>query len=111
MEISVINARGYQINVIFTGSHYYFHSSYAGVVAIAERKGYASDEERDTFILRAGNEHLSGGSLGGSVMFSVAEKFIRKSECKYTERAVAFERIPFDGSKHYLSVTSNEYGK
>lgn len=110
MEISVISSRGYQINVIFVGSHYYFHSPYAGVVAIAERSGN-HETGKAHFVLRAGNDHLTGGSLGGSVMFSVAEKFIRKSESKYIDVVCTFERVPFDGSKHYITVTSNEYGK
>lgn len=110
MEISVISARGYQINVIFVGSHYYFHSPFAGVVAIAERSGnYETGKAH--FILRAGNDNLIGGSLGGSVMFSVAERFIRKSECKFVDTVCTFERNPFDGSRHYIAVTSNEYGK
>lgn len=38
MEITTIKARAYQINVVYTGSHYFFHSPFAGVVAVAERK-------------------------------------------------------------------------
>lgn len=110
MEITTIKARAYQINVIFTGSHYFFHSPFAGVVAVAERKGYATDEDRDTFILKAGNRHLVGGSLGGSVMFSVAEKFIRKNENKYVEHVVNFERVEFDGADYNLSVSATGYG-
>lgn len=110
MEISTISARGYQINVIFVSSHYYFHSPYAGVVAIAERSGdYETGKAH--FILRAGNAHLAGGSLGGSVLFSVAEKVIKKCECKYINTVCTFERVPFDGSRHYIAVTSGEYGK
>lgn len=110
MEITTIKARAYQINVIFTGSHYFFHSPFAGVVAVAERKGYATDEDRDTFVLMAGNRRLVGGSLGGSVMFSVAEKFIRKNENKYVEHVVNFERVEFDGADYNLSVSANRYG-
>lgn len=110
MEITTINARAYQINVIFTGSHYFFHSPFAGVVAVAERKGYRTDEERDTFVLRAGNRHLVGGSLGGSVMFSVAEKFIRKNENKYVEHVVNFDRVEFDGADYNIQVSANRYG-
>lgn len=110
MEITTIKARAYQINVIFTGTHYFFHSPFAGVVAVAERKGYATDEDRDTFVLMAGNRHLVGGSLGGSVMFSVAEKFIRKNENKYVEHVVNFERVEFDGADYNLSVSANRYG-
>lgn len=110
MEISVVSVRGYQISIIFCDSHYYFHSPFAGVVAIAERFGnYETGEAH--FILRAGNKHLAGGSLGGSVVFSVAEKFIRKNENKYIDTVCTFDRVPFDGSKHYINVTSAEYGK
>lgn len=109
MTISTIKARAYEINVIFTGSHYYFHSSFAGVVAVAERKGYKTDEERDTFILMAGNRHLVGGSLGGSTMFSVAEKFIRKNENKYVEHVTNFERVEFDGADYFINVEAKSY--
>ena len=109
MEISVINSRGYQINVIFTGSHYFFHSPYAGVVAVAERKGYETEQDRDTFVLMAGNRHLIGGSLGGSVMFSVAEKFIRKNENKYVEHVTHFERVDFDGADYNMQVSASHY--
>ena len=110
MEISVISSRGYQINVIFVGSHYYFYSPFAGVVAIAERSGDHGIGKAH-FILKAGNDHLMGGALGGSVLFSVAEKFIKKCECKYIDKICTFDRIPFDGSRHYINVTSGEYGK
>lgn len=110
MEISTISARCYQINVIFVGSHYYFHSPFAGVVAIAERTG-EDETGKAHFILKAGNDYLIGGSLGGSVLFSVAEKFIRKNESRYINTVCTFERIPFDGSKYYIVVTSSEYGK
>lgn len=110
MEISVISSRGYQINVIFVGSHYYFHSPFAGVVAIAERSGnYETGKAH--FILRAGNNYLIGGSLGGSVLFSVAKKFIKKNECKYIDTVCTFDCVPFDGSKYRINVTSSEYGK
>ena len=110
MEITIISSRGYQINVIFVGSHYYFHSPFAGVVAIAERSG-SYETGKAHFVLRAGNAHLVGGSLGGSVLFSVAEKFIKKNECKYIDTVCSFDRVPFDGSRHYINVTSGEYGK
>lgn len=109
MTVSTIKARAYEISVIFTGSHYFFHSSFAGVVAVAERKGYETDEERDTFVLMAGNRHLVGGSLGGSVMFSVAEKFIRKNENKYVEHVVNFERVEFDGADYFINVETKSY--
>lgn len=110
MEVSTFTTRGYQINVIFTGSHYFFHSPYAGVIAIAERKGYATDKERDTFILKAGNSHLVGGSLGGSVMFGVAERFIRRNENKYVEHTTYFEREEFKGENYRIDVTASRYG-
>ena len=110
MEITILSSRGYQINVIFVGSHYYFHSPFAGVVAIAERSG-SYETGKAHFILRAGNAHLMGGSLGGSVLFSVAEKFIKKCECKYIDTVCTFDRVPFDGSRHYINVASGEYGK
>jgi hypothetical protein len=109
MTISVIKPRGYEINVIYVGSHYYFHSSYCGVVAIAERKGYKTEEEVHTFTLKAGNRHLVGGSLGGSVMFSVVEKFIRKEESKFVEHVTNFEREEFDGADCTLNISASYY--
>lgn len=111
MEITTIKARAYQINVIFTGSHYFFHSPFAGVVAVAVRKGYETEEDRNTFDIMAGNRHLVGGSLGGSVMYSVAEKFIRKNENKYVEHVTNFNRLgEFDGANFHLDMVMRAYG-
>lgn len=109
MTISVINPRGYEVNVIYVGSHYYFFSPFAGVVAVAERTGYKTETEIHTFTLKAGNRHLVGGSLGGSVLFEVAKKFIRKNESKFVAHETNFICEDFDGADCTLNITASYY--
>lgn len=91
MEFSHISPRGYSCHVIFTGSHYYFYSDFAGLFAIAERDYKKSRETgKETFSLKYGNDHLLGGSLGGSVAATVAKTFIRKAENKYIQKECTF---------------------
>lgn len=108
MEISIINPRGYRTAVIFTGSHYYFRSDFAGLFAIAERVSADYNNNEMHFKLTYGNSTLAGGSLGGSHAASVAKTFIRKSENRYIPQNVIFDEEVFedlDRSK-YLDVTA-----
>lgn len=107
MEIMKINPRGYACTVIFTGSHYYFMSDFCGLIAIAERVNVRENigSGKQDFTLIYGNEHLSGGSLGGVVAAEIARAFIRKQENKYVSTKVTFVSEQWqDLDKKYLSV-------
>lgn len=109
MTINNTSFRGYEINVIFTGSHYYFHSSYAGVIAIAERKPY-NFQDAQTFEVKAGNRHLVGGSLGSaSAILANCKKFINKAENQFIRVSVDYELIEADCADLYLEMGVKSY--
>lgn len=88
MEISVLKSKGYTFSVIFTGSHYYFISSWCGVAAVAVRNG-----QSDNFTIYYGNEHLLGGSFGSGSILPLVKRFINKSENKYIKKVCSFSAI------------------
>ena len=92
MEIKQTKISGCVVNVIFTGSHYFFMNDYYGCLAIAERD-YKSDYERGVcrFDLFVGNEHTIGGRLGGSVIQSAAVRYIKREENKYIRKVVQID--------------------
>lgn len=95
MEIYTTKFRGNEVNVIFTGSHYYFISSYYGVLAVAERDYNATEfgwdkEKKTAFKVTTGNHHVEGGSLGGSVVSSLVKGFIRKADQKHSPVKIEF---------------------
>lgn len=98
MEITKTSFRGCEVSVIFTGSHYYFHSSYYGLLAVAVRdydREVSMDYQTGTgaasfFTLITGNHNTIGGCLGGSVVASLCERYIRKLEQRYITKSVSF---------------------
>lgn len=107
MEITKINPRGYSCTVIFTGSHYYFYSDYAGLFAIAERVNVRENigTNKQDFTIQAGNDHLLGGSLGSaSVCAEIAKRFISKSENKYIPQKVRYTVEAANLENHVLKV-------
>lgn len=113
MEIYKTKIVGNEVNVIFTGKNYFFHSSYYGVVAIAERTQESFDnltklgERRQKFVVSVGNINTLGGSMGDANVFAAAEKFITKNENKYIQQDCEFERKQQDLSKVFLTVYCN----
>lgn len=96
MEIYKTRIAGSEVSVIFTGKNYFFHSSYYGYLAIAERteesyERLGTEDNTQDFILYAGNEHTIGGSMSEGVVKRAAEKFIRKCENKYIPMACTFD--------------------
>ena len=109
MTIDKTSCRGYEINVIFTGSHYYFHSHYCGIIAIAERKPY-NFQDAQTFILKAGNRHLLGGSLGSvSAIATLCKKYINKAENQFIKVSVSYEVEEMDGADLALEMGVKSY--
>ena len=89
MQVFTTKFRGWQVNVIFNGSHYYFLNSYYGLLAIAERDynkiTTSNGVCKTSFDVTIGNHHTVGGSLGGKVVSMLVKKFIRKVEQVYTQ--------------------------
>lgn len=108
MEISIINPRGHRTAVIFTGSHYYFQSDFAGLFAIAERVSLDYKTNETHFKLTYGNTNLVGCSLGGSQTAAVAKAFIRKGENRYVKTKVVFDEEVFEelDRAKYLDVSA-----
>lgn len=107
MEFANINPRGYAVTVIFTGPKYFFFSRYAGVFAVAERVNIRENcgTDKQDFALVYGNDHLLGGSLGGSQAAAVARAYIRKNENRYTRQHVSFvSEVYEDLSRRRLDV-------
>ena len=92
MEIKQTKISGCVVNVIFTGSNYFFMNDFYGCLAIAERD-YESDHERGVcrFDLFVGNEHTTGGRLGDSVVESAAVRYIKREENKYIRKVVQID--------------------
>lgn len=116
MEFGTIKRNGYEFNVIFNGSHYYFFNSYCGLACIASRDYNKTDHNEHTtfFTLYVGNDNLLGGSITDNVMVSIAKRYINKAENKYLPVKVTYEEkkaklhnfsvsvkaLRFDGSEY-----------
>lgn len=93
MEFGTVKRNGYEFNVIFNGSHYYFFNSYCGLACIASRGYDKTDFNQKTtfFTLYVGNDYLSGGSITDNVMVAIAKRYINKAESKYSPVKVTYE--------------------
>ena len=110
MEITKTTFRGYAITVIFVGNAYFFHSDYAGTIAIARRVWDTYNEDNDNkvsrFTLEYGNDHLIGGSLGYRGAVPAIKRFISKSESKYIPHTVIYDSETYaDLSNRQIRIT------
>lgn len=95
MEITKIKRNGCEVSVLFTGMQYIFHSSFYGILAVAERKGYKK-EDGNYFTIRYGNCHTIGGSFGGEACLVMAKQFVKKTENRYIKQDIVFEAVKED---------------
>ena len=106
MEFYKINARNYELNVVFNGKMYIFFNGWCGIAAIAERTTpadkIASGEEN--FNIKYGNEHLTGGSLGYGAILPHVKKFVNKCENKFLQKNVTYTEEYCDLSKWYATI-------
>lgn len=111
MEFGTIKRNGYEFNVIFNGSHYYFFSSYCGLACIASRDYDRTDFNEHTtfFTLYVGNDNLSGGSITDNVMVSIAKRYINKAENKYLPVKVTYEEKKAKLHDFSVSVKALQY--
>lgn len=113
MEIYKTKFRGSEISVIFTGSHYYFHNSFFGVIAIAERdyeRTSCSDNPARTFFyLSIGNAHCQGSSFNNGAVECFVRKFIKKNEQRYKETNVEFLMLEYDLNRGCLTCEFKPY--
>lgn len=81
-----IKIKGSEFYVVFTGSTYYLHSNFFGLVGIAER----DPEDSKKFSCTIGNSHTEGGRFTNDVIFSAFKKHIRKQENQFIPCNVEF---------------------
>ena len=112
MEFYKTTFQGTEITVIFNGSHYYFHSSYYGVVAIAgrdyDRTEFGWDKPHKThFVVSVGNLRCQGGCLSDSVVATLAKRFVSKAETRHGMEDVTYDVVQQDLNKGYLECGYN----
>ena len=101
-----IKLRGHQCTLIFTGSHYYLHSSFFGLLGRATRH---YDRERETnykkalFTLEIGNSRCDGGTLSGAIEAGF-KRAINKMENTYVEKTVEYNVHTVDCDKFTLKI-------
>ena len=111
MEIYKTKIAGSEVSVIFTGKNYFFHNSFFGYLAIAERTegsyeriGVADDNLQE-FVLHIGNAHTIGGHMPDGVVRTAAERFIRKNENKYVPVACKFDEKKCDLNNSNVQIS------
>ena len=102
MEILTTKLHGATVNVIFTGSHYYFYNSFFGIFGVATRVSDAGELEDGKFKLLVGNEHTSGSSsFYSSAIERLMKIVINKAENTYVKCNIEYTTEIFDG---YISI-------
>lgn len=83
--------RGHQCTLIFTGSHYYLHSSFYGLLGQATRdysREVSNPVHKAFFTLEVGNHHCSFPS---STIATAFKRAINKEENTYVTKMVEYE--------------------
>lgn len=96
MEIFTTLINGATVNVIFTGSHYYFHNSFFGIIGVAKRLSDSSEMQRKRFELLTGNNHTEG-ALTDCTIVSMMKRVINRAENKYVPCDVEYDIKSFRG--------------
>jgi len=104
MEIYKTTIKGCEVNMIFTGKNYFFHNSFYGWLAIAERQEGHYDKPQK-FVLYIGNRHTLDGTMTNSVVAAAVRKFIRKCENKFVETSCEFVEEEKDLADAYVKVS------
>lgn len=97
MEIFTTKLQGVTVNVIFTGSHYYFHESFFGIFGVATRVLDACELEDKKFHLLVGNIYTIGYSSIEYAIERLMKRIINKWENKYVKRKIEYTVEIFDG--------------
>ena len=90
MEFTKIKLAGCESDMIFTGEKYIFYNDWYGVIGVATRKGYNS-EDKHTFVIKAGTKNTVGGRVNRSSIITAMKKYISKNENKYIVHTTLFE--------------------
>ena len=102
-----IKLQGHPCTLIFTGSHYYLHSSFFGLLGRATRH-YNRERETDykeaLFTLEIGNSRCSGGTLSKGTIEAGFKRAINKEENTYVEKTVEYNVHIVDCNKFTLKI-------
>lgn len=102
-----IKIHGNPCTLIFTGSHYYLHSSFYGILGQATRdydkEGISPMTGLHTshFTLEVGNHHYSWPS---SMIATAFRKAITKEEQRYVKKQVSYEVKDMDCANKTLDI-------
>lgn len=108
MEFYKTKLFGGEVNVLFTGSNYFFFHGFYGVICIAERVDNTelsnqSDEQvwKSKFILYSGHrdENIEKES------FALAKRIIEKYDQKYVKKTFEYEEVITDLRRCYVKVS------
>ena len=98
MEILTTKLQGATVNVIFTGSHYYFYNYFFGIFGVATRVSRPGDLGDKKFKLLVGNEHTSGSSSFCNYSIERCMKsVINKAENTYLKCNIEYTTELFNG--------------
>lgn len=101
MFINQIKIAGNDVNVIMTGSHYYFFSNFYGVIGVAVRE-YLDDDYNSKFTIMAGSDNTLGGRLTDSVIAQKMKSVIKKEETRHIKKNIEF--VESNERCHFLMV-------
>lgn len=98
--------RGHQCTLIFTGSHYYLHSSFLGLLGQATRNYAKEGKQPDGnwtghFTLEVGNHHCNWPS---SLIASYFKRLIGLEENRNIDKEVTFDVKDLDCANKTLKI-------
>ena len=99
-----IKLQGHPCTLIFTGSHYYLHSSFFGLLGRATRhynREVSNPVHKAFFTLEVGNHHCSFPS---STIAAGLKRAINKEENKYVEKIVEYEVQELNCASYNLKI-------
>ena len=103
MYISFI--RKGEVQVIFTGKEYIFKNNRYGILAVATRKGCAT-EDMHHFTIQVGNEYCVRSSYyNDAAVLAMVKRYVYKQE----ETTTTYDVLKNDLSKCYIDVQVNFY--
>ena len=103
MYIDVI--RKGEVQVIYTGAQYIFKNNFYGIIAVATRNGYASDEDMHRFTIQVGNHQCLGSChYSDYAVVAMVKRFINKEESKYVKVTTTYDVVNIDLDKFYIDV-------
>ena len=97
-----------EVQVICTGEQYIFKNNFFGIIAVATRGGYASDEDMHRFTIQVGNHQCLGSChYSDYSVVAMVKRFINKEESKYIKVKTTYDVLKIDLDRCYIDVQVN----